>query len=402
MKNNGSNKNTFLLLAIVSTIITMGLHIYLSQHYYGVKFGLAEAGSVCNINQKFNCDAVTASRFSDFLGVPVALWGLATNLVLFFFLFVTRQNLTQDRPKTSRYAFLLSLVVLLASVVMGTISLTAMSNLCIFCITAYVFSIITFVCTLAGAENLSAKNLVEDIKDIFVTEKWVLGFLVVIPVISFGANLMYLESHGLGDVEKVANEKVSYWFSAPTVTLDPATGLQMQASTQTPIMNIVEFADFRCPHCKHAAPSIHAFVQSHPDVKLTFKPFPLDGTCNDAIQGGGDGISCGLAFAVMCSEQINKTGWKAHDYLFENQMDIIQDQNLDKNLQSLSTVVGIPKDDLKKCVEAPETKALVVKMAKEGADAKIRGTPTVFVNNKVLEGGQLIPVLDAAYKSLRK
>jgi len=402
MKDMKNNKNLFLLLAVLSTLGAIGVHIYLTQHFYGVKFGLAEGSSICNINAVLNCDAVTASRFSAFLGIPIALWGVATNAVLLFFLLITRQNLTQDRAKASRYSFMLASVTLLASVVMLTISLTAMKNLCIFCISAYVLSLITFVCCLIGAENLNFTNLKNDFLDIFVTDRWVLGFAIVIPAIAFVANLMYLETHGLSEVEKLANEKVNQWQGAPVVNFDPTTGLQMQAGNETPTMTVIEFADFRCPHCKHAAPSLHAFTQSHPDVKLIFKPFPLDGTCNDAIQGGGDGISCGLAFAVMCSEQINKTGWKVHDYLFENQISIVEAQSLDKNLETLAAVVAIPKEDLKKCVESPETRSLVSKMAKEGADAKIRGTPSIFANGKVLEGGQLLPVLDAAYRTLQK
>lgn len=402
MKNTG-NKNGFLLLAIVSTLVAIGVHIYLTLHFYEVKFGLGEGGeAVCNINQVLNCDAVTASRFASFLGVPVALWGVATNVVLLYFLLVTRQNLTADRAKSSRYSVMLAGLTVIGSIIMGTISVTAMNNLCIFCIGAYFLSVVSFIGALMGAENLSTRNLIEDFKDIFVTDRWVLGFAVAIPVIAFLGNLMYLESHGLGDIEKIANERVTYWQSSPEEKFDQSTGLTIHVGTGEPVMTIVEFADFRCPHCKHAAPSLHAFAYSHPDVKFMFKPFPLDGTCNDAIQGGGDGISCGLAFAVMCSEKINKTGWKAHDYFFENQNDIIAAGSLDKNLEMVSPIVGIGKDDLKKCVEAPETRDMVIKMAKEGADAKIRGTPTVFVNNKLLNGGQLLPVLDAAYKTLKK
>lgn len=401
MKNTGS-KNKYLLLALLTTLAAIGVHIYLTQHYYGVKFGLGEGGSICNVNEVLNCDAVTASKFAAFLGLPVALWGVATNLILFCFIGLTRYNLTQDRAKTSRYTFLLSLTTVLASVVMATISVTAMNNLCLFCIAAYVLSVIGFVAICLGAEKVSMKNIVEDIKDLFVTDRWVLGYLVAIPVIAFLANLMYLESHGLSDIEKIANDKVVYWQSAPPQTFDLSTGLTLQVSDKEPVMTIVEFADFRCPHCKHAVPSLHAFTKSHPDVKLIFKPFPLDGTCNDAIKGGGDGISCGLAVAVMCAEKINKTGWKAHNYFFDNQMEIIQAQSLEKNLQAVSPVIGIPEADLKACVEGPEVKAAVIKMAAEGATAQIQGTPAVFVNNRVLNGGQLLPVLDAAYKSLKK
>ncbi|WP_374030160.1 DsbA family protein [Bdellovibrio bacteriovorus] len=400
MKTTAS-KNNYLLLAIIATLVAIGVHTYLTQHYYGIKFGIAEGDSVCNISEVMNCDAVTASKFSAFLGVPIALWGAATNLILLYFLLVTRFNLVQDPAKTSRYAFLLSSVTVLASVVMGAISLTAMSNICIFCVSAYVLSLIGFFGIWKGAEDLSVSNLKEDIKDIFVSERWVAGFLLAIPALAFLGNIMYLESHGLTEIEKVTKERVAYWQVAPVQEFDPNAGLVLQTGTGEPKMTIVEFADFRCPHCKHAAPSLHAFTKSHPDVKLIFKPFPLDGTCNEAMRGGGDGISCGLAAAVMCAEKMDKKGWATHDYFFENQMQIIQMQNLDKNLEDAAKSVGLPLEDLKTCVKSPETLELIRKMAKEGEVAKIQGTPTVFANGKWLNGGQLIPVLEGAYKTLK-
>lgn len=385
---------------MITTLIAIGVLLYLTQHYYALKFGTAEAGAMCNINEVMNCDAVTASNFAALFGVPIALWGVVTNLVLFYFILVTRFNLTQDRAKTSRYTFLISGVTVLASVVMGTISLTAMSNLCVFCISTYVVSIIGFIGVWLATEDLSISNLTEDIKDMFVTDRWVIGFLIAIPAFSFLANMMYLESHGLSEIEKLAKEKVAYWQVASVQPFDLSAGLTMYKGTGEPRMTIVEFADFRCPHCKHAAPPLHAFTKSHPDVKLVFKPFPLDGTCNDAITGG-DGISCGLAAAVMCAEKQAQKGWATHDYFFEKQMEVIQAQNLDKNLEDASKSVGLNLEELKACTKDNATMELIRKTAGEGKAAQIRGTPAVFVNGKLLEGGQLIPVLDAAYKNLK-
>lgn len=399
MKNT-ANKNKFLLLAILSTIAAVGVHAYLTHHYYALKFGGAEGGSVCNINEVFNCDAVTASKYSAFLGIPVAMWGLVTNLVLLYFLAVTRFNLVQDKAKTSRYAFIFSGATVLGSVIMGAIS-TTMSNLCIFCISAYILSILGFIGTWLGAENISLKQIIQDIKDIPTSERWVAGFVATIPVFAFMGNLMYLESQGFGKIAKLAQEKVAYWQVAPQQNFDTSAGLILQKGSGEPIMTIVEFADFRCPHCKHAAPPLHAFTESHPDVKLIFKPFPLDGTCNDAITHGGDGISCGLAASVMCAEKINKTGWKAHDFIFDKQMEIIQTQNLDKNLEDVAKHINLPLEQLKECTKDPGTIELIRKMANEGKNAQIQGTPSVFVNGKLLSGGQLIPVLEAAYKSLK-
>lgn len=388
---------------MIATLIGVGVHIYLTLHYYDIKFGLSAGDSMCNINEVLNCDAVTASRFSAFLGVPIALWGVMTNLVLLYFLGVSRFNLVQDPDRTSRYALLLSGVTVLASVVMAVISVTAMSNLCIFCITAYVLSIIGFIFTWMGAEDVSAENISNDIKDIFTSERWVAGFLLAIPAFAFLANIMYLESHGLSDVEKMAKEKVAYWQVAPQQNFDLTKGLSMQKGTDEPVMTIVEFADFRCGHCKHAAAPLHNFTKNHPDVRLIYKPFPLDGTCNEAMKnGGGDGISCGLAFATLCSEKIAQKGWVAHDYIFENQEEITRMMNLDKNLESIATATGIQLEELKTCVKGTEIPEIVRNTAKEGEVAQIRGTPAIFVNGKLLDGGQLIPVLEAAYKTLKK
>lgn len=401
MKNSAS-KSKYLLVAMIATLIAVGVHIYLTLHYYDIKFGLSAGDSMCNINEVLNCDAVTASKFSSLLGVPVALWGVMTNLVLLYFLAVTRFNLVQEPDRTSRYALLLSGVTLVASVVMGVISITAMSNLCIFCISTYVLSIVGFAFAWMGAEDVSAENISNDIKDIFTTEKWVAGFLLSIPAFSFLANIMYLESHGLSDMEKMAKEKVAYWQVAPQQNFDLTKGLTLQKGTEEPVMTIVEFADFRCGHCKQAAGPLHTFTKNHPDVRLIFKPFPLDGTCNEAMKGGGDGISCGLAFATLCSEKIAQKGWVAHDYIFENQEDITRMMNLDKNLESIAQVTGIKLEELTACVKSTEVPEIVRNTAKEGEVANIRGTPAVFVNGKLLDGGQLIPVLDAAYKSLKK
>ncbi|MBO9667115.1 MAG: DsbA family protein [Bdellovibrio sp.] len=400
MKNTAS-KNAFLLVAILSTLVAIGVHIYLTQHFYAVKFGTLEGSSVCNINATFNCDTVTASKFSSFLGIPMAMWGVATNLILLFLLCITRWNLVQDRSQTSRYAFIVAGLTVLGSIIMGGISMFAMTAYCIFCISTYVLSLIGFFGAWKGADDVSISNIKNDIQDSFVTERWFLGSLIAIPVFAFLANFMYTESHGYGEMEKIAKQNVAYWASSPEQKFTE-NGLILQKGSETAVMTIVEFADFLCPHCKHAAPSLHTFTNNHPDVKLIFKPWPIDGTCNEAVQGGGDGLRCALATSVICSEKLDKKGWVAHDYIFENQENIFASPSLDKHLEGVAKVTGISLEDLNKCLKDPATAELIRSMAKEGAEAKIQGTPTVFVNGRLLNGGQMIPILEETYKTLKK
>ena len=106
MKNNA--KNSFLLIALISTLLSLGVFGYLSTHYYELKFGAPTASSMCNISDVMNCDAVAASSYSALFGIPMALWGLATNLILLYCLLVTRFNLVQDKEKASRYTLMLA------------------------------------------------------------------------------------------------------------------------------------------------------------------------------------------------------------------------------------------------------------------------------------------------------
>jgi protein-disulfide isomerase/uncharacterized membrane protein len=396
------NKNLLLTIALLCTLAAIGVHAYLTQHFFDLKLGAETGNSFCNINSVINCDSVTASKYASFLGIPMALWGAITNLILLYFIVITKWKMTQDTARSSRYAFLISTFTVLASIVMGTISTFFIGNICLFCVSAYVLSIVIFILLWKAAEDLSFDQIKDDIIAVFSTEKWVLGFVAAIPVIAYAGNLMLLDSHGIADLDKMITEKISYWQAAPAQNFDLSAGLVSQKSAGEPAMTIVEFADFRCPHCKHAIASLHAFADGHPDVKFIFKPFPLDGTCNDAMKGGGDGISCGLAYAVMCADKLQHRGWDAHKYFYDNQESITAAHNLDSNLQDLAKFLGLKIEDLKTCVNSADIQNLVKKTAAEGATAQIPGTPTVFVNNKLLDRGQFLPVLDAAYKSLKK
>ncbi len=392
-------KDKSLSLAVLFSLISVGVHAYLSSHYYDLKLGAASGGSFCNINSYLNCDAVTASKYSTFLGVPMAIWGFFTNLIAAYIFSVARFNLSADNERTARYGFVFSLAIFATSLIMGSISLILIGNICLFCVSVYVLSFLTFV-TAGFGIRWNIKSLARDIKDLFKTQKWILGCLIAIPAFSYTAHSMILESHGFSNIAKLVNEKIAYWQVAPEQKFDPTQGLILQKKNDTPVvMTIVEFADFRCPHCRDAYPALHAFTESHPDVRLIFKPFPLDGTCNAALTGG-DGISCALAFITQCAEKIGKKGWQVHNYLFDNQ-ETFRSLPLAAAADKVCAENGLNCDELKTCAKSDETVLEVKNLASEGAAAKIQGTPSIFVNSKILSGGQLLPILDEAYRKIK-
>lgn len=391
-------------LAFISALAATGTHFYLSIQYYALRFGGIRGSSLCNVSELWNCDAVSASSYSQFLGVPMAVWGLVTNAILVFMLFLSRIGWLGDEERGRRYTLWLSAIVALASVVMGSISLLFLKNLCLFCVATYALSAFTLV----GAYFWAGPFLkTGDISALFQQNHFALGSFVAIPILAFILNSAftdrYVNPREVGKLDLFAQEKVLQWQQAPLKVFNPNVGLVLHKGQGEARMNIVEFADFRCPHCQSAAHSLDAFVSAHPDVRLVYKSYPLDGTCNPspALKGQGDGISCEAAFLTQCSEKLFKKGWTVHRHLFEHQEKLRSLSKKEEVRDMVCKELDLDCAALAQCADGPEVRDEIKAMSAEGTAADIHGTPSIFVNGKSLSGAQLIPVLEKAYQSLK-
>jgi len=399
MKNT-AQKKILVLLALLFTLTAIGVHLYLNKHHIDLKLGVSAADSVCNVNEKLNCDAAASSRYAELFGVPIALLGAFMNGLLLIFVLLGRYSLTADTERTERFAFYISSFILLVSLVMGGISLLIIQVGCPFCMATYVLSFLTWV-VLLMAYKPALNRLPDDIRDIFASEKWVLGLLAAVPVLALIVNGMILDSYGYQEIKRVSETSLSTWQNAPAQNFDLQTGLTFQNGQGEAKVVIVEFADFLCSHCKAAYPVLHNFTKTHSDVKLVFKNFPLDGVCNPAVTHKGDGKRCELSYATLCIEKLNKKGWDAHHYIFDNQETIFS-KPMNAVLEDICKTTGSDCEQVKTCMNTEEIHEAVRKMASEGEKAQISGTPAIFLNSKVLPGGQLPPVLESTYRAINK
>ena len=386
-------------IAVVAALVSMGLHLYLVQEYYTIKLGLSEgAKSICNLSSKFNCDVVAASPYSSLFSVPMAFWGLWTNLILILLLVGSLLNLTSNRGRWARVSLLIGTFIFATSLVMAYISSARLGTYCLFCMGAYAASIFIFAGTIHWAKSFPG-SFAEDLRSVFVESKSLLLFFVAIPALAFLSHSIMMDNYGAGKMESRIQASINEWSSNPVQTFDLTKGISSQIG-ENPAITVVEFIDLFCPHCRAASPSMHAFADGRADVRLVVKIFPLDGTCNpDTRMHSGDGLRCQWSYALMCIDQIAKKGNSALDWIFENQ-ELLHGDSFDHQIEELSKVVQVPVDEIKSCMGKPETKSVVTAMAAEGIQSLIQGTPSVFVNGKKLEHGQFIPVLDGLYRHL--
>ncbi len=389
-----------LLINLLLTLVALFLHGYLTIKFYDLQSGAASGQSLCNLSSTWNCDVVSTSTYARFLGFPLALWALVVHLV-----FLAAQGTVFFQKNAQGYwaqiTVWTSWVILAASVVMAAISITQLNTYCLFCTLAYALSVTNIVfLKWAGLGFRSA--LAQFPKLISNKTTWVL--VAIVPMTTFVFN------SGLGGemaskrAQSHWGDMVAAWAAAPEQDFDLTLGLRLGSDPETAKITIIEFADFRCPHCKTAAGPLERFVKSRRDVALIFKPYPLDGTCNlaPAFQGSGDGISCRLAFAVQCSEKLQQNGWAMYDHIFEHQDDYRSYRNVadvEKRLCESGLIENC--ETFKACLSSDEVRTQVQSMAAEGTQAGIRGTPSFFVNKKALQGGQYPPVLERVEKLIK-
>lgn len=152
---------------------------------------------------------------------------------------------------------------------------------------------------------------------------------------------------------------------------------------QNPPIEIIEFSDLECPHCKVAQPVLAKLFADFPQVRFIFQQFPLPASLHPwALKA---------AQYADCAGQMDKDAfWKYVDSIFENQGGIAL-ATADDKLKELATAAGYDAQRISTCAASPETDARIKKSQALGATLDVNETPTVFINGRRVPGIANIP-----------
>lgn len=357
-------------LLFASALAAMGVHAYLLSQHIEVKYSANEGSAICNISDTINCTHTILSNYSEFFGVPIAVFGFVTNLLILIFA-LKGTFLDQDPKKSMALTISLSLFAVGASVVMGLISIFAVKSICPFCTMAYILSFVTLFSALQLTANFQLAMLFQYSKSIAIQ-------LILVLVLGYVGGKVTLASYHSSEKQEIGQLVVAEWMSKSKQDINPIEPVKIGPDSAS--MKIVEFSDFLCPHCKHALPSLHKFLSSNKDVQLIFQNFPLDnctGAENQPL------LRCDLAKVAVCAQKQNK-GKEAQDFLFDNQNEFYQAANIDNELNRIATHLGINENDLRTCIKNPETLKTVKAQLALGTQIGVKGTPALFINGKSL------------------
>lgn len=193
---------------------------------------------------------------------------------------------------------------------------------------------------------------------------------------------------------------------APAIARQYAAELRARGTTEIDIeelpssgpldapLELIEFADFQCPHCEHLWSSIKAYRALHPDaVRARFVHYPLDSACNPS-GGTMHPHACNASRAAICADQQGKF-WEYADQLFANQTDLSKTA-----LLHYASSVELDVDALETCMADPATDHRLQADIARGDAIELQSTPTLLVNGYKIEGALIPPIFNALMTEL--
>lgn len=144
-------------------------------------------------------------------------------------------------------------------------------------------------------------------------------------------------------------------------------------------ITIIEFLDYECSFSKKH------FTQSYPKIledyvqkgkaKIIFIDFPLPNHKNS--QKASEAAYC-------VREQLGDEGYfTMHNLLFENQNNLSLE-----NILNLGYSLNLNNTKFYNCLENGKYSEIINANIKEGIEKGVKGTPTLFINEKIVEGAQ--------------
>jgi protein-disulfide isomerase len=144
-------------------------------------------------------------------------------------------------------------------------------------------------------------------------------------------------------------------------------------------LEIVEFADFQCPHCKDAQPTIEKIVTDFPNAHFVFEGFPLP-QHPQAFHAAAYG-------ACVAKLGGSKAFFDYSTAVFDGQAGLGTDEGATLTLNSAVSKSGQDPDKVAACAKTPETKATVEEGVKLAQDLNINQTPSLAINGRIIPLG---------------
>jgi protein-disulfide isomerase len=142
------------------------------------------------------------------------------------------------------------------------------------------------------------------------------------------------------------------------------------------IITLTEYGDFQCPACGQFFPIIKQVKEQFKDqIRFEFRHFPL-------VQIHPNATSAHRAAQAAANQG---KFWEMHDLMYGNQESWNVSKNSSAIFETYARQIGLDEAKYKTDAESSGVLAIINADIAMGKDLKVSGTPTFFIDGKVIE-----------------
>lgn len=378
MEKEMKKKIAIASIAVVGIITTIKLAVI----YYNANFNPYALSSFCSVNDFIDCDGIARTPEAQFLGIPLAYWGMFYYAFVFLMLFAQKlKNMKLFKfmevfKNPMDYIASLGLFAFCVSMILLCLSLFDIKKLCVLCAFTYILNL-AIGCVATDFKNggfiHSVKQSINDFLDAIKIKKYLIALIAVLAVA----------------VGFLTYTRVTFKF-APQVKRQMEFKEFKHKKNQYAVKGnllgnenaktiIYVYSDYQCPICPVHNVMVHKLAKEMKNIKIVHKNLPLDTSCNAYLQSPFHQGSCIDAQYVIAAEKQGKL-WDMNEILFEK-----KPQTEDEILKLVENQ-GFDLEKLQEDANSLETMNQIKDEIDFAYKHGINGTPSTMINNEVYVG----------------
>ncbi len=394
--NIDKRKLTIQILSVIGLILS----VKLAMIYYVANYEKYALSSFCSINDFVDCDGAARTKVSQFLGIPLAYWGMIFYITILFLTVVDKLKnvkllkFLEVFKNPMSYITVIGTFAFVVSMVLAGIIIWGIKKLCILCVVTY---FIDFCIALVSANNwreyfnnfkVTALDFIDGIKKYPKTFVIFLIFSISFLTVSEVTDMFIPHLRKTKEIRKYIEMKENPY---------KVEGNLLGADNADVIVDL--YSDFGCPMCYVHNIMLHKAAKDYSNIKIIHHNLPFDKECNYELNATMHVGACYMARAALAAGKQGKY-WGMSSLLYEN-----HPMN-DEALTPLVEKLGMDKKQFFVDIDSKEVADEVQKELYQSYELNLDGTPTTFINGEkkvgIMSYGELQKLLESHGAKRRK
>ena len=370
--NINKRKLAIQIFSVLGFILTIELAVI----YYTANYDKYALSSFCSINEFIDCDGAARTDVSQFLGIPLAYWGMFFYLTVLFLTFVDKlKNIKflkflEVFKNPMAYITVIGTVAFACSMILAGISIWGINKLCILCVITY---FIDFLIALISSENwkeyfISFKTTVLDFIDGAKNypKTFVILLITAISFLTYSGvtNNFVPQIKKSKEIKKIMNMKTNPY---------KVDGNTLGAENADVVIEL--YSDYVCPMCYINNIMLHKAAKEFSNILVVHYNLPFDKECNTEISMSLHPGACYMARAALAAKKQGNY-WGMSNLLYEKHP--MNNEQLEPLIEKLNFDKQKFLDDM----YSDTTTFELQNDLNKSYYLNIDGTPTMFINGE--------------------